>query len=128
MPSSRRRCRSCCTTRSSPKSVNLKETQMNVALIGASGNIGTKILDELTARGHAVTAIARNTEKVSPSGGVKIVAVDAADTAALANALRGHDAVISAAPFAPGLSESIIAAVRQSGVQRLHMANGAASL
>src|SRR5438045_6786631 len=106
MPSLRLRCRSCCTTRSSPKSANRKETQRNVALIGASGNIGTKILDELTARGHAVTAIARNTEKVSPSGGgAKIVAVDAADTAALANALRGHDAVISAAPFAPGLSE-----------------------
>lgn len=101
---------------------------MNVALIGATGNIGTKILAELVARGHSVTAIARNTDKVSPSGNVKVVAVDAADTAALANALRGHDAVIVSVPFAPGLSESIIAAVKQSGVKRYIMVGGAGSL
>jgi len=101
---------------------------MNVALIGATGNIGSKILAELLSRGHSVTAIARNTEKVPPSGGVKIVAVDAADTAALAGALRGHDAVISSVPFAPGLSESIIAAVKQSGIKRYIMVGGAGSL
>ena len=76
---------------------------MNVALVGATGNIGTKILAELVARGHTVTAIARNADKVPPSGVVTIVAVDAADTAALANALRGHDAVISSVPYAAGI-------------------------
>ena len=75
---------------------------MNVALIGASGNIGSKIQAELIARGHTVTAIARNAEKLASSAKVKVVAVDAADTAALANALRGHDAVIGSVPFAPG--------------------------
>src|ERR1700759_3373779 len=110
MRNSRRRCRSCCTTRSSPRNASLKEVEMNVALIGATGNIGTKILAELVSRGHSVTAIARNPEKLSPSAKVKVVGVDAADTAALAEALRGHDAVIGSVPFAPGLSESIIAA------------------
>jgi putative NADH-flavin reductase len=101
---------------------------MNVALVGASGNIGSKVLAELLSRGHTVTAIARNTEKLSPSAKVTVVAVDAADTSALAKALRGHDAVISSAPFAPGLSESIIAAVKQSGVRRYIMVGGAGSL
>lgn len=101
---------------------------MNVALIGASGNIGSKITHELVSRGHTVTAIARNPEKLSASGNVKIVQADASDPAALADVLRGHDAVISAAPFAPGLSESIIAAVKQSGVKRYIMVGGAGSL
>lgn len=101
---------------------------MKVALIGATGNIGTKILAELVARGHMVTAIARNPEKLSPSAKVKVVAADADDTDALADALRGHDAVISSVPFAPGLSESIIAAVKQSGIKRYIMVGGAGSL
>jgi hypothetical protein len=99
---------------------------MNVALIGATGNIGSKIAQELVSRGHTVTAIARNPEKVPPSE--KAVQVDAADTARLSDALKGHDAVISSAPFAPGLSESIIAAVKQSGVKRYIMVGGAGSL
>jgi putative NADH-flavin reductase len=101
---------------------------MNVALVGASGNIGSKVLAELLSRGHRVTAIARNTDRLSASAKVTVAAVDAADTAALARALRGHDAVISSAPFAPGLSESIIAAVKQSGVKRYIMVGGAGSL
>ncbi|MFZ1102925.1 MAG: NAD(P)-dependent oxidoreductase, partial [Hyphomicrobiaceae bacterium] len=32
---------------------------MKIALVGASGNAGTRILKELSVRGHAVTAIAR---------------------------------------------------------------------
>ncbi len=101
---------------------------MKVALVGATGNIGSKIMAELLARGHAVTAIARNADKLSPSPKVNIVAVDAADTSKLAAALRGHDAAVSSAPFAPGLSESIIAAVKQSGVRRYIMVGGAGSL
>jgi hypothetical protein len=101
---------------------------MNVALVSATGNIGSRVLAELVSRGHSVTAIARNTEKLSPMAKVHVVAVDAADTAALAKALRGHDALISSAPFAPGLSESIIAAVKQSGVKRYIMVGGAGSL
>jgi hypothetical protein len=100
---------------------------MKVALIGASGKIGSKIRDELVSRGHSVTAIARNPHE--PAGtGVHWVQGDAADTAKLAEALKGHDAVVSAAPFAPGLSESIIAAVKQSGVRRYIMVGGAGSL
>lgn len=37
----------------------------NVVLIGATGFVGSSILKELVARGHKVTAIVRNPEKLS---------------------------------------------------------------
>jgi len=43
---------------------------MKIALIGATGNAGSRILAELSRRGHAVTAIARDTEKVPELKGV----------------------------------------------------------
>ncbi len=101
---------------------------MNVALVGATGNIGSKVLAELVSRGHSVTAIARNPDKVPANARVKAVASDANDPGALAAILKGHDAVVSSLPFAPGLSEKTIAAVRQSGVRRYIMVGGAGSL
>jgi len=99
---------------------------MKVAVIGATGNIGRKIAAELLSRGHSVTAIARNTDK-APAGTIA-KSVDASDPAALAAALQGHDAVVSSAPFAPGLSPVIIEGVKRSGVKRYIMVGGAGSL
>jgi len=101
---------------------------MKIALVGASGNIGSKVVGELVSRGHTVTAIARNSEKLSASDKVQVRTGDASDPAALAALLKGHDAVISSLPFAPGLSTAIIAAVKQSGVKRYIMVGGAGSL
>ena len=56
----------------------------NVTLIGASGFVGTAILNELLTRGHNVTAVVRNPEKVSASNpNLRIVKADVADTDAL---------------------------------------------
>ncbi|HKD23744.1 MAG TPA: NAD(P)-dependent oxidoreductase [Rhizomicrobium sp.] len=101
---------------------------MKVALVGASGNIGTKVLGELVSRGHTVTAIARNPEKISK--GAKVIAKkgDASDVSAMAKLLEGHDLVISSLPFAPGLSNDIVAAVKRAGVKRYLMVGGAGSL
>jgi putative NADH-flavin reductase len=101
---------------------------MHVALVGASGNIGTKITGELVSRGHTVTAIARNTGKIDSQEGVSAVAGDMLQPDQLAESLVGHDAVISAAPFVPNKSEKLFAAVRGSGVKRYLMVGGAASL
>jgi len=101
---------------------------MKVALIGASGNIGSKILGELTRRGHSVTAIARNTEKIAPAANVTIRKGDIDAPEALAGLLKGHDAVISSAPFAPAYTSKLIAAVKQSGVKRYIVVGGAGSL
>jgi len=98
-----------------------------IALIGASGKIGSKIAAELLQRGHTVTGIARNPDKVSVAG-VTAVKADYTDPAAMAAALKGHDAVVSAASFIPGQAEQLIASVRGSAVKRFLMVGGAASL
>ena len=69
---------------------------MKIALIGATGHVGSAILAEAARRGHSVTAIVRNPGKVSTLPGVKAVTADAADAAALSPLLAGHDVVISA--------------------------------
>lgn len=69
---------------------------MKIALIGASGFVGSALLKEASARGHAVTAIARNPEKIERAADVTAVKGDVTDPAALAKTLAGHDVVISA--------------------------------
>ena len=43
---------------------------MKIAVIGASGNAGARITAELASRGHTVTAIARNPDKIAPHANV----------------------------------------------------------
>ncbi len=99
---------------------------MKVALIGATGKIGSKVLHELESRGHTVTGICRHPEGAAEAQAR--VPCDANDQAKLAGALKGYDAVISSAPFSPGLSEHIIGGVKASGVKRYIMVGGAGSL
>jgi uncharacterized protein len=101
---------------------------MKVALIGASGNIGSKILSELRSRGHSVTAIARNPEKIAATSSVTPVRADISEPSALAAALRGHDAVISAVRFRSFDPQVLLSAIKTSGVKRLIMVGGAGSL
>ena len=99
-----------------------------IALIGASGNAGARILKELSERGHAVTAIARNPEKIATLPQVTAVKGDVFDTDGLAALLKGHDAVISAVHFTASDPQRLIDAVRASGVKRYLVVGGAGSL
>lgn len=99
-----------------------------IALIGASGNVGTRILNELVSRNHQVTAIVRDPSKVSARAGVTAVRGDVADPAGLAEALKGHDAVISSVRFLDTDPAALIGAVRASGVKRYLVVGGAGSL
>ena len=101
---------------------------MNVALIGATGNIGSKVLAELASRGHSVTAVSRNPEKTAAGPNVQAAKGDADDVAAMSALMKGHDAVVSSLPFAPGCSAKLIEAVKRSGVKRYVMVGGAGSL
>ena len=74
-----------------------------IALIGASGNVGTRILNELVSRNHQVTAIVRDPTKVPARAGVTAARGDVADPAGLAEALKGHDAVVSSVRFLDAL-------------------------
>ncbi len=101
---------------------------MKIALIGATGNAGSRILAELSRRGHAVTAIARHPEKVPALADVTALKADAGDVAGLAAALKGHDAVISSVHFTASDPYKLIEAVRASGVGRYLVVGGAGSL
>nr|WP_068892708.1 NAD(P)-dependent oxidoreductase [Pedobacter panaciterrae] len=112
---------------------------MKTALIGASGFVGTAILEELLNRGHEVTAIVRSPEKIKiKNNNLRVKAVDVNDILALTEIIKGTDAVISAYnsgwtnpnlynDFIAG-SESIQKAVKASGVNRLIVVGGAGSL
>lgn len=109
-----------------------------VAVIGATGFVGTQVVKELANRGYFVNALARNTSKIEESENVKAIAVDVYNTSELAEILKGNDAVIST--FNPGWTnpnifedflkgaESIEKAVEESGVKRFITVGGAGSL
>lgn len=99
-----------------------------IALIGATGNVGSRLLDELVSRGHQVTAIGRDPAKVAARPGVSAARADIHDQAGLAAVLRGHDAVISAVRFLDSDPDVLLAAVRSAGVPRYLVVGGAASL
>jgi putative NADH-flavin reductase len=101
---------------------------MKVAVIGATGNIGSKIIVELLTRGHDVTGITRHPEQLQPN--VKFIARrgDVNDEAGLAELLGGHDAVISAVKFQLMEPIILIRAVKKAVVKRLLIVGGAGSL
>lgn len=109
-----------------------------VLLIGATGFVGSAVLNELVNRGHKVTAVVRNTEKVAKSELVDAVKEDVANEDATAKLAEGKDAIISA--YNPGwtnpdtatlISENypkILSAAKKSGVERLLIVGGAGTL
>ena len=108
---------------------------MDIVLFGASGMIGSRILQELLARGHKVTAVVRDPSRVAKAPGVSALQGDLTDASKVANYLEGADAVISA--YNPGqgterrllqATEALLAGARQAGVARVIMVGGAASL
>jgi putative NADH-flavin reductase len=101
---------------------------MKIAVIGASGNAGSRITAELAARGHDVTAIARNPEKIEKLAGVVPTKGDASDEAGLTQLLTGHDAAISSIHFLASDPAKLIGAAKASGVGRYLVVGGAGSL
>ncbi|MGH7266792.1 MAG: NAD(P)-dependent oxidoreductase [Candidatus Rokuibacteriota bacterium] len=101
---------------------------MKIALIGATGHAGSRILAELVDRGHHVTGIARDTTKVKAHPRVTPTAADASDPDRLSSVVAGHDAVISAIRFVDSDPRKLIAAVKAAGVKRYLVVGGAGSL
>lgn len=107
---------------------------MKVVLYGASGMIGSRILKELLARGHKVTAVVRNPQKVTASGAT-VVQGDITDVASVATTAKGQEAAISA--YAPPQSQvtlmhdatrALLAGLESAGLKRLLVVGGAGSL
>jgi NAD(P)-dependent dehydrogenase (short-subunit alcohol dehydrogenase family) len=101
---------------------------MRVSLIGATGNAGSRILAELAQRGHQVTAVVRNPERVPRLDGVIAKECDANRVDDLAPVLRGHDVVVSSVHFLDCQADKLIDAVRQARVPRYVVVGGAGSL
>lgn len=109
-----------------------------VAVIGATGFVGKQVVNELSNRGYAVNAIARDSSKVETKDNVNAVSADVNNVEELAKVLEGNDAVISS--FNPGWtnpnlyddflngSKNIESAVEKSGVKRFITVGGGGSL
>ena len=110
----------------------------NVLLIGATGFVGSAVMNELVSRGHKVTAVVRNIEKLAKSDLVDAVKEDVANVDAIAKLAEGKDAIISA--YNPGWTNpdiatlitenypKILEAAKKSGVERLLIVGGAGTL
>jgi putative NADH-flavin reductase len=101
---------------------------MKIAIIGATGNVGTRLVNEALNRHHAVTAIARDTSKLAPRTGLSPTVGDVSKSDTLAPLLKGHDAIISSLRFQGPNPQQLIELVRRSGVKRYLVVGGAASL
>ena len=101
---------------------------MKIAIAGASGRAGSCITAELALRGHSVTGIARNPDRVAKLPNVTAVAGDANDRAGLARLWAGHDAAVSSIHFSASDADTLIGAARDSGVSRYLVVGGAGSL
>ncbi|HEY0263495.1 MAG TPA: NAD(P)H-binding protein [Granulicella sp.] len=108
---------------------------MHVVLFGATGMIGSRILQELVSRGHQAIAVVREPERVPPHPAVKATKGDLLHTEEIAPLMKGADAIISA--YNPGMehpetlvdaTQSLIAAAKQAGVRRLLTISGTGTL
>jgi len=111
---------------------------MKIALIGATGFVGSAILKEALDRGHDVTAIARHPDKLQSHAKLHPHKADISNADEVARLVAGHDTVISA--FNPGWgnpdiytlqvkgTRAIIDGVKKAGVKRLLFVGGAGSL
>lgn len=101
---------------------------MRIALFGATGRVGTRVLEYALADGHTVNALVRDPAKIPSREGLTVIAGDVHDLDAVRSAIRDADAVISTLGGAglaePGTAQSqgmrnIIAVMTELGVQRV---------
>ncbi|HEX9994000.1 MAG TPA: NAD(P)H-binding protein [Acidimicrobiales bacterium] len=102
---------------------------LNVTVFGASGHIGRQVVDQLLAAGHHVTAYVRNPTKLDVAHpDFTVVEGELNDPAAIARAVQGADAVVSAlgptlkrtttgTPVTDG-TRNIVKAMEAAGVRR----------
>jgi putative NADH-flavin reductase len=109
---------------------------MNIVLYGATGHAGSRILNELVARGHAVKAVTRDPSKIAPTSLVSVAKDDLSDVQKTARIVAGADVVVSSYGPPPTDTDAIIGATNilikaieaSSPSTRLIVVGGAAGL
>ena len=106
---------------------------MKLALFGAGGMIGSRILAEALQRGHPVTVVTRHPEKLpAPPRRVIVIRGDVLDPVSVAAAVQNHDAVLSAVGPTPeivlGAARALLEGLPRAGVKRLVVVGGAGTL
>lgn len=104
---------------------------MKLVVLGATGGTGLEIVLQAIERGHEVTALVRNPERLKTFGErIAVIRGDPLNSAELAHAIEGHDAVLSAfGPRSPvsksdadllqRFAVALTSAMRQAGVKRV---------
>jgi uncharacterized protein YbjT (DUF2867 family) len=105
------------------------EGATKILVLGATGATGRLIVNQAAARGYEVTVLARSADKASDITGAKLIVGDARDEAALREALKGRDAVVSAlgTPVSPfrevtllsTATRALVSAMKAEQVSRL---------
>lgn len=82
---------------------------MKIAIIGATGGTGRKVMERALELGHEVVAVARRPEVITPAGRLIIRQGDVFDALGMAKAIADTDAVISCigppSNFSPGTAK-----------------------
>src|SRR4051812_35434213 len=114
-----------------------REREMKIVVLGATGNVGRRIVKEALDRGHTVTAAARDAARASDPR-ARTVQVDATNAESVVTAVRGADAVVSAVSPRPGstgkapslvaVARTLLSALPKAGVKRLLVVGGAGTL
>ena len=108
---------------------------MRVALFGATGFIGSRVLEELIAAGHEVTVLARSPDRLGVRPHLTVKSGDVGDPTAVVSTVTGADAVISClgtprgekppVDFLANAMARILKAMEEQGVERLIAISGA---
>ena len=101
---------------------------MNIVLAGATGNIGSRILDEALRRGHRVTGLSRDPAKLGARDGLQAKKANTTEVAAFADVLKGHDAAILSVKWNENDVHQVLDALRKAGIKRCLFVVGAGSL
>lgn len=101
---------------------------MNIAILGATGRIGSRLLAEALRRGHQVTALVRDPSRLAPREGLTIRQGDALDPEATAATLAGHAALISSVHFTDLDADTLLQIAKSAAIPRLLVTGGAGSL
>ena len=101
---------------------------MNIVLIGATGAIGSRILDEALRRGHTVSAVTRDPRKLDPRPGMTIRAGSTSDGPGLTQVVKGHDVAVVSVKWNENDITRVIDVIRKAGVKRCLFVIGAGSL